>query len=300
MTTATPSTATHAGGAPGAPADGRPCPRDVIYQLLTHRALDYGTTAAGAPVSLLSKQVKEDLYWGKSARKIVTWPAQGLSDMAAHMLWLVVQEARAKHQHTTVSKLLASAVERGLHLADAHLAMGVARHWAHSPDHDADVEQLVTTVLARATSNPATSTSRCGSTARSATPLKPARPPRPGSPGCARPTPGAHRPTSNSARRRAPTPTATNSPTDRLSADLFESAADRRRQSRVASDEAEHGKSRCSASPRERASRPRRDRVGNASDWRAGILGVMSLTRAFRRGALVASRRRAGRRRPGL
>ncbi len=133
---------------------GRPCPRDVIYQLLTRRALDYGTTAAGAPVSLLSKQVKKDLYYGRSARKIDTWPAQGLSDMAAHMLWLVVQEARAKHQHTTVSKLLASAVERRLHLADPHLALEVARHWARTPDRDGDVEHLVTTVLAGATSNP--------------------------------------------------------------------------------------------------------------------------------------------------
>ncbi|MGY1723340.1 MULTISPECIES: 3'-5' exonuclease [unclassified Blastococcus] len=133
---------------------GRPCPRDVIYRLLTRRALDYGTTAAGVPVSLLSKQVKKDLYYGKSARKIDTWPAQGLSDMAAHMLWVVVQEARAKHQHTTVSKLLASAVERGLHLADPHLALEVARHWARSPDRDGDVEQLVTTVLAKANSNP--------------------------------------------------------------------------------------------------------------------------------------------------
>ncbi|SNR36921.1 3'-5' exonuclease [Blastococcus mobilis] len=133
---------------------GGPCPRDVIYQLLTRRALDYGTTAAGVPVSLLSKQVKKDLYYGKSARKIDTWPAQGLSDVAAHMLWVVVQEARAKHQHTTVSKLLASAVERDLQLADPHLALEVARHWARSPDRDGDVEQLVTAVLAGATSNP--------------------------------------------------------------------------------------------------------------------------------------------------
>jgi DNA polymerase III epsilon subunit-like protein len=133
---------------------GRPCPRDVIYQTLTRRALDYGTTASGAPVSLLSKQVKKDLYFGVSARKIDTWPAQGLSDMAAHMLWIVVQEARAKRQHTTVSKLLASAVERGLHLVDPNLALEVARHWARIPERGNDVEQLVTDVLIGATSNP--------------------------------------------------------------------------------------------------------------------------------------------------
>jgi antibiotic biosynthesis monooxygenase (ABM) superfamily enzyme len=50
--------------------------------------------------------------------------------------------------------LLASAVERGLHLADPRLTLEVARHWAHSPDRDSDVEQLVTTALATATFNP--------------------------------------------------------------------------------------------------------------------------------------------------
>lgn len=74
--------------------------------------------------------------------------------MAAHMVWVVVQEARAKHQHTTVSKLLSSAVQRDLHRADPHLALEVARHWAHNPDRDDDIEKLVNDMLADATSNP--------------------------------------------------------------------------------------------------------------------------------------------------
>ncbi len=31
-----------------------------------------------------------------------------MADTAAHMLWVVVQEARVKHQHTTVSKSLST------------------------------------------------------------------------------------------------------------------------------------------------------------------------------------------------
>ena len=56
--------------------------------------------------------------------------------------------------HGHANALLASAVERGLHQADPHLALEVARHWARSPDRNNDVEQRVTTVLTAATSNP--------------------------------------------------------------------------------------------------------------------------------------------------
>ncbi len=131
-----------------------PCLRDTVYQLLTRLTLNYGTTGRGGPVSLLSKQAKKDLWSGKSARKIDTWPNAGVADMAAHMVWLVIQEARAKRQQTTVTKLLASAVQRDLHFADPHLALEVARHWSRTPARDGDVRNLATTVLAGATSAP--------------------------------------------------------------------------------------------------------------------------------------------------
>jgi DNA polymerase III epsilon subunit-like protein len=129
------------------------CPLDVTYELLTRRALDY-RTKTGEPASLLDDAASKDLYEGKRWRKIDTWPAKQMPELAAHMVWAVAREARSKGS-SKYSGLLAAAVERGLHKADPHLALEVARHWATNPQRDDDITALVTEVLAGATSNPA-------------------------------------------------------------------------------------------------------------------------------------------------
>ena len=141
------------GACPACVAD-QPCPKDVIYHLLTRRALDYGLTSRGVPVSLLSKQAKKDLWDGASARKIDTYPRLGVPDMAAHMLWVINREARAKRETATATKLLDKAVARDLHLEDPRLALEVARHWSNNPRREAAIEKLVATVLAKATTDP--------------------------------------------------------------------------------------------------------------------------------------------------
>lgn len=132
----------------------RPCPRDVIVQLLTRRALDYGLTARGAPVSLLSKTVKKDLWYGESSRKIDTWPAAGMRDMASHMAWVLVTDARARGHANTSTTILAKAVARGLHRDDPRLALVVARRWARWSNRNADIDELVEQVLGHANSDP--------------------------------------------------------------------------------------------------------------------------------------------------
>jgi DNA polymerase III epsilon subunit-like protein len=129
------------------------CPKDTICHLLTRRSLDYGQTSRHKPVSLLSKQAKKDLWDGESFRKTGTWPRQGMADMAAYMVWMVLLEARARRETTTETKLLDKAVERNLHLEDPRLALELARHWAKSSTHGEDIEEFVSTVLAKATSD---------------------------------------------------------------------------------------------------------------------------------------------------
>ena len=121
------------------------CPQDSIYKLLTRRALDYGA------LSLFSDKAAKDLYEGKSYRKIDTWPRQGMSDMAAHMMFLVATEARRKRMDTKYSTVLRLATRKGLAEHDPWLALEVAKHWAKQPAKQPDVEQLVQVVLAKAT-----------------------------------------------------------------------------------------------------------------------------------------------------
>src|ERR1019366_4690083 len=61
--------------------------------------------------------------------------------------------ARARRETTTETKLLDKAVERNLHLEDPRLALELARHWAKSSTHGEDIEEFVSTVLAKATSD---------------------------------------------------------------------------------------------------------------------------------------------------
>ncbi len=121
------------------------CPQDSIYKLLTRRVLDYGG------ISLFSDKVAKDLYEGKSYRKIDTWPRLGMADMAAHMMFLVVTEARRKRMDTKYSTLLRLATRRGLAEHDPWLALEVAKHWAKQPGKQTDVEQLMQAELAKAT-----------------------------------------------------------------------------------------------------------------------------------------------------
>jgi DNA polymerase III epsilon subunit-like protein len=127
--------------------EGHPCPQDVIYQLLTRRALDYGG------ISWFSKQVKKDLYYGASARKIDTWPRLGMADMAAHMMWLIITEAHRQRMTTKARTLLRDAMTRDLHFADPRLALEAARYHATLRD-DAAVTAIVTETLSHATTDP--------------------------------------------------------------------------------------------------------------------------------------------------
>jgi len=138
-------------GCPGCVAE-QPCPLDVTYELLTRRTTIY-LTKSGQLASLLDNAASKDLYEGKRHRKIDTWPVKGMSDMAAHMVWIVAREARAKAS-SKYSQLLAKAVELDLHKADPHLALEVARHWSSNPAHDTDITALVAEVLANANTNP--------------------------------------------------------------------------------------------------------------------------------------------------
>lgn len=128
-------------------AQDRACPQDVLYQLLTRRALDFGG------ISLFSKQVKKDLYYGESARKIDTWPRAGMSDMAAYMMWVVITQAYAQRMTTKARDLLRRVMDRDLHRADPRLTLEAAKYLATSL-RDAEVNELVTDVLSHANSDP--------------------------------------------------------------------------------------------------------------------------------------------------
>lgn len=135
-------------------ASGHPCPQDTTVHLLTRRALDYGTTSKGDPVSLFSRRVKDDLWDEGHDRKMDTWPAQGMHDMAAHMMWLLIEEAHRKHLTTRRLDIINKAVTRGLHEHDPRLALEIARHWTTQPSKDADIAQLVQVMRDKATTDP--------------------------------------------------------------------------------------------------------------------------------------------------
>lgn len=52
-----------------------------------------------------------------------------------------------------MTRLLLRTVKKGLQTEDPRLALEVARHWSRNPERDADIEDLVTTVLAKANSD---------------------------------------------------------------------------------------------------------------------------------------------------
>jgi DNA polymerase III epsilon subunit-like protein len=133
---------------------GRPCPKDVVYQLLTRRALDYGVTPAGEAVSLFSRRVKDDLWDVGNDRKMDTWPAQGMHDMAAHMMWMLLAEARRKHNTTRAMDIIAKAVARNLHEHDPGLALEVAQYWSQQPRKERAIARLVELMRTKATSDP--------------------------------------------------------------------------------------------------------------------------------------------------
>jgi hypothetical protein len=133
---------------------GHPCPKDTTHHLFTRRALDYGLTSKGDPVSLFSRQVKDDLWDVGKDRKMDTWPKQGMHDMAAYMMWMLVDEARRKRLTTRGMDILNKAIARGPHEHDPRLALEVARHWAKQPRKDDAIERLVETMRAKASIDP--------------------------------------------------------------------------------------------------------------------------------------------------
>lgn len=128
--------------------DGYPCPQDVIYQLITERAVEYGQA------SLISRQARNDLFKPGHYRKMDTWPRAGMSDMAAYMMWLVVHEYIRQGNTTRAREVLNQSISRDLHLVEPRLALDVAEYWAEQRRHS-DVEALVTAVMQSATTDTA-------------------------------------------------------------------------------------------------------------------------------------------------
>jgi DNA polymerase III epsilon subunit-like protein len=133
---------------------GNPCPRDVIIGLITRRAMDYGLAPDGKPLSLFSKTVSLDLYYGKSSRKIDTWPNDGMADLAAGMMLTVITEAQRKRMPTKERDLIRKVTDRDLQLHDPRLALEVAKYWARLENRDTDIDALVAAMTAKATSDP--------------------------------------------------------------------------------------------------------------------------------------------------
>ncbi len=134
---------------------GQPCPKDTTYHLLTRRALDYGiATHTGEPVSLFSRKVKDDLWDVGRHRKMDTWPRQGMHDMAAYMMWMLLDEAYRKGNTTRELDILTKAVERKLPQHDPRLALHVVRHWAKDPRKTRSIERLVENMRATVTTDP--------------------------------------------------------------------------------------------------------------------------------------------------
>lgn len=132
---------------------GSPCPKDTVVMLLTRRALDYGLTTRGEPVSLFTRKVKDDLWDTGNDRKMDTWPAQGMHGMAAHMMWMLIDEARRKGLDTRRLDILAKAIDRGLQEHDPRLALEVAKHWERQ-GRDNDIEALADVMRSKATTDP--------------------------------------------------------------------------------------------------------------------------------------------------
>lgn len=105
-------------------------------------------------MSLLSRRVKDDLWDTGKDRKMDTWPKQGMHDMAAHMMWMVIEEARRKRLDTRRLDILNKAVTRGLHEHDPRLALEVAKHWAAQTSRDTDIDNLVAVMRAKASTDP--------------------------------------------------------------------------------------------------------------------------------------------------
>jgi hypothetical protein len=83
-----------------------------------------------------------------------TWPVQGMHDMAAHMMWMLLEEARRKRLTTRYRDILAKAIDRDLQLHDPRLTLEVARSWARQPRKQHDIDQLVSAMRDHASSDP--------------------------------------------------------------------------------------------------------------------------------------------------
>jgi hypothetical protein len=94
----------------------------VTYQLLTKRAIGYGTDA------LKSRRVRNDLFKPGRWRKMDTWTAAGMPEMAAYMMWLVICEYQAENNTARARDILLLARERRLHLHDPRLAYELCRY----------------------------------------------------------------------------------------------------------------------------------------------------------------------------
>lgn len=125
-----------------------PCPQDVVYQLVTKRAVAFGAE------SLVSRQSRDDLYKPGRWRKMDTWTRNGMPEMSAYMMWLVVSEYERAGNVRRVREVLGMCEKRGLHLVEPRVAYEMGRYWA-SQGRNADIATMVETVLSSATTDPA-------------------------------------------------------------------------------------------------------------------------------------------------
>ncbi|MEI6623852.1 MAG: hypothetical protein WCP28_18315 [Actinomycetes bacterium] len=128
--------------------DELPCPQDIVYQIVTQRAVGYPDTRLTARAS------RDDLYKPGRWRKIDTWTRAGMPEMAAYMMWLVICEYDRERNTTRVREMLGECIKRDLHLIEPRLTLEVGRYWADQRRCD-DVAELVTTVMATATTDTA-------------------------------------------------------------------------------------------------------------------------------------------------
>lgn len=125
-----------------------PCPKDVVYQLVTKRALASGME------SLVSRQARDDLFKPGRWRKMDTWTRNGMPEMSAYMMWLVVSEYDRAGNVRRVREVLGMCEKRGLHLVEPRIAYEMGRYWASQGRND-DIAEMVMRVMDHATTDTA-------------------------------------------------------------------------------------------------------------------------------------------------
>lgn len=131
-----------------------PCPKDITYHLIARRAMDYGLTQQNKPVSWFSRKVKDDVWDKGRHRKIDTWTDNGRPELAAYVVWLLIDKAQRANDDKHYKQFIGKAVERSLQQHDPRLALVVAKDWSLTPQGDADIRTLAEHLERTATTDP--------------------------------------------------------------------------------------------------------------------------------------------------